>query len=464
MGRTIIAEEALQDRLTTIAKSANFQFGLLIGKNGKDKDYIVHIAPTPPDDQIEEDENNESDNLKSNSADSISDVAEDTVVQHARQVIRMLPGGLDILGIYIITPQSDLGNMLSQAKLVKLLASIHKATAKLLLDTSQSSTEKAVLHVCPQTLKVASKSLDVNLSGSLLVPLELKFQRGNIKWHQISYSYALNLKLWLPTEKSHSLFKSVLNLVRPWASSVAESLVLIDSNLVDDETLLDATADEKPSKKKGGARAVMDLAPPKVYVAEILDSCGPIEDTFKEKESAGSVHISGTIAGRAFVQGKDTTGDASRAVITDLIRSVVSRWEMHCDSLVEEPSPVKGPVVHEPPRRVFLEGGGLPVSLCDYLFPGDSAADACSSAKELLDITVHEENVDETGEKLADVSVLLDNKTDSEEDLHGDLGLESPSPEKDPACSFVHLAAAAAVAVLGIGVSYLSLQGNKTIT
>lgn len=463
MGRTIIAEEALQERLTAIAKSANFQFGLLIGKNSKDKDYIVHIAPTPPDDQYEEDENNESEDSKCKSANSISDVAEDTVVQHARQVIRMLPGGLDILGIYIVTPQSDLSNMLSQTKLVKLLASIHKATSKLLLDTSQPTTEKAVLHVCPQTLKVASKSLDVSLSGSLLVPLELKFQRGNIKWHQISYSYALNLKLWLPTDKAHSLYKNVLNLVRPWATSVAESLVLIDCNLVDEETLLDATGDEKPSKKKGGARAIMDLAPPKVYVAEILDSCGPVEDTYKEKESGGSVHISGTIAGRAFVQGKDTTGEASRAVITDLIRSVVSRWEMHCDSLVEEELST-GPVVHEPPRRVFLEGGGLPVSLCDYLFPGDTAADTCSSAKELLNITVHEENVDETGETLADVSVLLDTRADVVEDLQGDLGLESPSAKRDPACSFIHVAMAVAVAVVGIGVSYLTLQGNKTLT
>lgn len=52
-----------------------------------------------------------------------------------------------------------------------------------------------------------------------------------------------------------------------------------------------------------------------------------------------------------------TVGEARAAVLVDLVRSVVSRWEMHCDSLVEEPpSHLIGPIIHEPPRRVFLEG------------------------------------------------------------------------------------------------------------
>ncbi|CAL4132266.1 unnamed protein product, partial [Meganyctiphanes norvegica] len=123
-------------------------------QNAKDKDYIVHIAPTPPEDQYIENENEEvTKSVKTKSANCISDVEEDSVIQHARQVIRMLPGGLDILGIFIVTSPSDLNNMTSQVKLQKLLNSIHKATSKLLLDTSQPTSEKAVLHVCPETLK-----------------------------------------------------------------------------------------------------------------------------------------------------------------------------------------------------------------------------------------------------------------------------------------------------------------------
>ncbi|RXG71078.1 hypothetical protein Avbf_02109 [Armadillidium vulgare] len=33
-----------------------------------------------------------------------------------------------------------------------------------------------------------------------------------------------------------------------------------------------------------------------------------------------------------------------------------SRWEMHCDSLIEEPhGSSTEPVLHEPPRRLFLK-------------------------------------------------------------------------------------------------------------
>jgi len=54
----------------------------------------------------------------------------------------------------------------TKSKLDKLLASIHKA--ELLLNTPQPSTDIAVLHACPQTLKVASKILDVSSRVSLL--------------------------------------------------------------------------------------------------------------------------------------------------------------------------------------------------------------------------------------------------------------------------------------------------------
>lgn len=53
-----------------------------------------------------------------------------------------------------------------------------------------------------------------------------------------------------------------------------------------------------------------------------------------------------------------------------------------------------------------FSGGGLPVSLCDYLFPGDNTTDACQSAKELLGLTVRSEHVDDTLETLAGMCYL----------------------------------------------------------
>lgn len=93
-------------------------------------------------------------------------------------------------------------------------------------------------------------------------------------------------------------------LIRPWANSVTESLILIDSELPDDDDPLDSSVDEKPAKKKGGSRGVMELAPPKVFTAEILDCCAPLTSSQGLNESSGCVRLSGTLAGLAFVHSK----------------------------------------------------------------------------------------------------------------------------------------------------------------
>lgn len=63
--------------------------------------------------------------------------------------------------------------------------------------------------------RTVCKTLDISPSSSS--PQEnadLKFQRGGSKWHQLSYTYNINLNLWIPKNKpSQSLYKTII--VRP---------------------------------------------------------------------------------------------------------------------------------------------------------------------------------------------------------------------------------------------------------
>lgn len=470
MGRMIVAEESLQDRLSSLAKTGSFHIGLLIGQSTSERDFIAHLAPSPTPDEgdlsSEEDEPlPKADHAKSKSPDSIAKIVDSIVAQHTRQVVRMLPGGLDIIGVFVVTPQGDFNSSANQSKLRSILGAVHRTASKILLGTSEVKAEKIILHVCTQTSKILCKTIEVSSTApGLFSNADIRFQRGGIKWQQLSYTYNINLNFWLPKDKSsQSLYKMVLTYIKPWAQSVTESLILIDSELPDNDDMLDpAGGDEKPSKKKGGGRSVMDLTPPKVFTAEILDSCGPL--TFnegKEERSAGCVRMTGAVAGLAFVHSKATVGEARSAVLVDLVRSVVSRWEMHCDSLIEEPpSHLIGPIIHEPPRRVFLEGGGLPVSLCDYLFPGDTSADACQSAKELLGIKVRDEHVDDTLETFKEVEGI-------EDDGPGEDGLKQQSSDDNVAsgsCSITYVLLALGVGVVGLGISYIALQGDSVLT
>ena len=51
---------------------------------------------------------------------------------------------------------------------------------------------------------------------------------------------------------------------------------------------------------------------------------------------------------------------------------------MHCDSLVgEDVEGGSGPIVHEPPRRVFVRlPGTAGVAVSDYLYPGEGSEDS----------------------------------------------------------------------------------------
>ena len=65
----------------------------------------------------------------------------------------MLPGGLDVIGLYVVTPQADFTSSASQSKLRSILAATHKTTSRILLETAETTTEKVILHVCTESSK-----------------------------------------------------------------------------------------------------------------------------------------------------------------------------------------------------------------------------------------------------------------------------------------------------------------------
>lgn len=65
----------------------------------------------------------------------------------------MLPGGLDVIGLFVVTPQSDYDTSQSQSKIRSILGAVHRTAAKILLETAELRSEKIILHVCTQTFK-----------------------------------------------------------------------------------------------------------------------------------------------------------------------------------------------------------------------------------------------------------------------------------------------------------------------
>ncbi|KAG8013851.1 Dihydropyrimidine dehydrogenase [NADP(+)] [Nibea albiflora] len=86
MGRGYIVEDAVEGYLSNLCEQqAAPVTGLLIGQSSAQRDFVIMATRTP---QKEE---------------STSALDKEWVTEHARQVSRMLPGGLSVLGVFIIT-------------------------------------------------------------------------------------------------------------------------------------------------------------------------------------------------------------------------------------------------------------------------------------------------------------------------------------------------------------------------
>ncbi|VEN35862.1 unnamed protein product, partial [Callosobruchus maculatus] len=85
MVRSIVANYNLQTFFTSTSKDDPGAIGLIIGQSGTDKDYVLYLAKLP---------------FKYDKS-SFGDIDENLILDHAKQITRMLPGGMNVLGIAV---------------------------------------------------------------------------------------------------------------------------------------------------------------------------------------------------------------------------------------------------------------------------------------------------------------------------------------------------------------------------
>lgn len=112
---------------------------------------------------------------------NITEINENLIADHARQVTRMLPGGTYVLGVFIASPEELSGPSLDKVKLV--FQTMHKQldTTKYLYGNAMS--EKLLVIYNSKTLRYSCKAYDV-LKGNMQ-PADLKFHSKAIVWRAI---------------------------------------------------------------------------------------------------------------------------------------------------------------------------------------------------------------------------------------------------------------------------------------
>ncbi|XP_014611081.1 PREDICTED: protein odr-4 homolog [Polistes canadensis] len=385
MGRTVISEVSLRSRLTSFGTSG-YEVGLILGQSLEKEDYFIHLARTPPPrtkNVVEEtlisslDGTDESDSKKD--FESIQDIQEYWLADHATDVTRMLPGGMRILGIFLAGPEDILDDSDNVDKLTVALVII---LTNFLQNRYLCGVNRYyyILIYNSKTQRYVCKMIDDLRGECTLNPVDIKFRSKRIPWIELETAINLDRMFCIPASKELKSLKQQLQEILEDVSKMIDSaLITIEGKIRSSEDAIETIIANETDKNQ----LQVDLYIP-------CEKSTSIEA--KIKPCSESLWLIGQLVSKTFVTDKTSIKEATTAIKEDIIRSLASRLEMHVDSLIEEEngSPEENITLHEPPRRILIHLHKSRVTLSSYLFPGEEPQEALVSLQELLDVDVED--------------------------------------------------------------------------
>ncbi|XP_072017946.1 protein odr-4 homolog [Amphiura filiformis] len=474
MGKTIIAEDLMQSYINGLLTSQQNSdaIGLVVGQSTSQKDYAVYLVPTPPEEGEEEPEE-ESEEDKEEPTQSIlklDDVSEHWVAEHARQVTRMLPGGLSITGIYAYASGDVMKN--AQAKLRQVLFATYKAIRKHDVFAKRKgkdveSLDWTVLQIDATTRKLTCRVTDVADPKSTARPADWKYQSFVNKWPYLECRVHVDITVPLKNQAQDcsQYSKQLSTTLTPFVDIIYNSIAVINGELKNVDDALEAQQSKRKQGKKGGGGG--GSGDSSSYSVELLAQ-NPLSSNDKVTISKCSAcsHVHGAIHSRAYVHNKATVKEAIHAVKADVVRSLQSRFELLSEDLRQSSSEkevkeleIAPPTLIATPRRLFTKLPGTHISICDYVFKDETAQDSLDRLQELFSLKLVEEDLEFGAEHLPDDSELeaaeRSCESQASEDSASEIVEENTKGKKS---HVVGAAVGIAGAVVAAALSYLAMN------
>ncbi|XP_025141255.2 protein odr-4 homolog isoform X2 [Bubalus bubalis] len=406
MGRTYIVEETVGQYLSNVnLQGKAFVSGLLIGQCSSQKDYVILATRTPP-----KEKQNES---PTHSKAKLDNLDEEWATEHAHQVSRMLPGGLLVLGVFIITAL-EMGSEF-QNTLRRLVFAVEKSVNKKRLwnFTEEEVSERVILHFCSSTKKIFCRTYDIHDPKSSAKPADWKYQNGlSASWLSLECTVYINIHVPLSTTSiSYTLEKNTKNGLARWAKQIENGIYLINGQVKDED-------------------------------------CDLLEG--QKKSSRGNTQA----ANHSF----DIRVLTQLAMKRDILNTVADRCEILFEDLLLNEIPEKKDSekeFHILPHRVFVPIPGSTVMLCDYKFGDESAEEIRDHFLEMLDRMIQIEDL-EIAEEIN--TACISSSMDTEASLDNPDDEQPKQPIKTTIVLKIQqnigVIAAFAVAALAAGISF----------
>lgn len=426
MGRGYIVEDAVESYLSQLCELKSTTItGLLIGQSSAQRDFVVMASRTP---------------LKEDSTGDCFD--RDWVTEHARQVSRMLPGGLSVLGVFIIT-ETDAKDTLTTLR--QLVFSVENLTSseRLWSPADDDVTDCVTLHINSKTRKTVCRTFDVKDPKSIAKPADWKYQSGVCSsWMTVNCCLNVNIYLPLPTGKNttETMEKCIKEELETWAQKIERGVFLLDGKKLPEDAEL--TTGQRRSIKQ-------------TYTAQLLIS--PCEQSQSDmvQKCGGSVSIRGAIHSRAYVHSnKPKARHVEKILKRDMICTVATRVQMLLEELATADGHNNNFEVALPfPRRIFcpVKGRG-PVCVCDYQFSDEGTLEATERLKEMLDLDAADDDID-TSQEITPENINTETVESEAAELIEDK-TEDPTPQKS---NYFGVVLASAVAFLATAASIMYL-------
>ncbi|XP_054066553.1 protein odr-4 homolog isoform X2 [Rissa tridactyla] len=329
MGRTYFVEEAIGQYLSDLStKLKPYVTGLLIGQCSPQRDYVIRAVRTPPKEEQKEE------SIPS----KLASIDEEWITTHASQVSRMLPGGLVVLGVFIIaTPELSKD---SPNALRKLIFSVEKSLTKRRLwkPAEEEVSDRAALQICSATKKVVCRTYDVQDPRSSAKPADWKYQSAlSASWLALDCTVNVNIHIpLLATSPNHDLEKNTKNGLNRWSKQIEDGVFLINGQIKDDDTELL----EGHKKLRGSTQSSTQFSDVKVLTQ--LSQGSSHRSTATVQVCSGSINLKGAVKCRAYIHNnKPKVKEAIQALKRDIINTLSDRCEILFEDMIINEGPHK---------------------------------------------------------------------------------------------------------------------------
>ncbi|OVA10052.1 Amidase [Macleaya cordata] len=304
--------------------------GLVIGKicPSIDRGFVFDLIPTPPNDGGEpacylSESSNKDDKKKgskgkpqsqSESSSLVIDI--DWVAEHARQVSRMLLGGMNVVGVYVWASESSYKN--SSINLWQTVKEVAQAAASFDSDLDES----LLIHISysPRRWACRNCTLGSTMTSTSLRPSDFKMGRvlASLQTFRCVYNFDIRLPIYRENvSKANTLCEILQNGISRHAKELKSAKAIIDGNLV---------VQDQPCTSDG-------LHEVELLLPFMKDS--PFE-ACSQKEVLGVVVFRGTTCSYAYLSPKEPISEAVADLRADIIMSLKSRLEIISDEAEED--------------------------------------------------------------------------------------------------------------------------------